>query len=118
MSLQYDYSGALHLMRNARAKRGTSMTKKFIDTVRKVNISLPTYDTSPEMVKEYRFTANDDYSNALLEEFGPCEAGRVAKFVNGNGNCLFNSVSLSLIGKNSIVHSNRPYCQTNLVLSN
>jgi hypothetical protein len=98
MSQQYDYGGALKLMRDARAKRGTSMTRRFIDTVRKITLSLPMYDICPKIVKEYNLTADDDYSNALLRKHGPFEAGRVAKYVNGNGNCLFNSVSLWLIG--------------------
>ena len=39
-------------------------------------------------------------------QYGPLEAtvGRAAKLVTGNGNCLFNSASIALVGKTIIIH--------------
>ena len=101
--MDYDYLGALGLLRDARCKRKNSIvTAKFIEAVRRVNKSLPMLDDHVDLSCSLAEEIEDDcYSTALLRKFGPHESSvlnRVAKCVQGNGNCLFNSVSVILTG--------------------
>ena len=103
MFCDYDYRGSLCLLRDARKKRGkVELTKKFFDTLKKVNRELPTFAVWSDLPLASTIAAKEDvYSNQVLREHAPGVAGgrRVAKLVSGNGNCLFNSASLSLIGR-------------------
>ena len=107
--MNFDFSDALRRIRDARSKRKkVSDTKKFFDTLRHINIAMPVFDANKFSggSQLYVSARDDDYSNALLQEHGPLDTvqGRVAKMVTGNGNCLFNSASLALIGKCKMLH--------------
>src|SRR5271155_3451636 len=102
--MSYDYSVALKVLRDARRKRGKiSLTKKFYDTLKVINQTLPMclFYTNLTLVQPHEFICDDSYSNELLKLHvtGDISQGRVAKTVTGNGNCLFNSASVALIGK-------------------
>ena len=102
--MSYDYSAALTSLRDARRKRGKIIvTKKFFDTLKVVNQTLPlsSFYKDFTVVPPYACICHDKYSNELLREHvhGDIVNGRVAKTVTGNDNCLFNAVSVALIGK-------------------
>ena len=102
--MSYDYSAALTSLRDARRKRGKIIvTKKFFDTLKVVNQALPlsSFYKDFTVVQTYACICDDKYSNELLRHHvhGDIAHGRVAKTVTGNGNCLFNAVSVALIGK-------------------
>ena len=95
------YKTSLLALSSARKKRGKiSLTKKFFNILKIVNQALPEFDANQSVLQPYTNTADDEYSNTLLKDYSPTEAGRgrVAKHVSGNGNCLFNSASVALIG--------------------
>ena len=99
--MNFDYAASLTRVRDARNKRSrVNITKKFIETLRRENRSLPMFDVYREMQQQHSSVSDDCYSNQLLRMHCSNEAsrGRVAKRVNGNGNCLFNSASVALIG--------------------
>jgi len=89
-------------MSAARGKRKT-ITTKFIQTLSRENRSMPSFSIPlpATPVQQQVILQDDPYSDRLLIEYGPLEAtvGHAAKFVTGNGNCLFNSASVALIGK-------------------
>lgn len=101
---KYDYSVALTVIRDARKKRGkVSLTKKFFDTLKVVNREIPAssfYDilhqVQPHSAFGYDYISNELLRQHISREIG---RGRVAKSVKSDGNCLFNSVSVALIGK-------------------
>jgi hypothetical protein len=97
------YKTALDMIRDARKKRGKiSFTAKFFDTLKKVNRLLPSFNTSYKPLRRAPPLVDDDiYSTELMRAHAPWAVvrGRVAKWVNANGNCLFNAISLALIGK-------------------
>jgi hypothetical protein len=100
MSDQYDFTIALTRMRDSRSKRGSTITKKFISTIHRKNIALPSSIFNDALLLSQPLrAADDDYSNYLLQVHGPALVGRVAKQVTSNGNCLFNSASVAIIGK-------------------
>lgn len=97
--MSFDYAASLTRVRDARNKRSrVSITKRFIETLRREHRSLPMFNVHSEMQKQHSSLSDDYYSNQLLRMHGSNEAsrGRVAKRVNGN--CLFNSASVALIG--------------------
>lgn len=99
--MNFDYTASLSRVRDARNKRSrVNITKKFFDTLRRENIQLPMFDVNKSLVNSYASLRDDSYSNELLRSHAPNDSVRqlVAKSVNGNGNCLFNSASVALIG--------------------
>ena len=100
--MSFDYSAVLIVLRDARKKRGkTFLTKKFFDTLRVVNSALPLSISQLVLTHPYEAIPDHKYSNDLLELHVSLDIrrGRVAKTVTGNGNCLFNSASIALVGK-------------------
>ena len=98
--MSFDYKAALTCLRDARSKRGRNIfTKRFIDAVRVINREVPMFDVNAPMIQSYSSTITDIYSNELLQQHGPAGQG-VAKQVSADGNCLFNAVSVALVGKN------------------
>ena len=96
-------------MRDSRNKRSkvNIITKRFFDTLKRENKSLPMFDANRSLVRPYASLHDDRYSNEMLKRHAPNDGadvadngirGLVAKSVNGNGNCLFNSASVILIG--------------------
>ena len=99
--MAYDYFQSLRCIRDARNKRSRgNLSKKFFDTLRQENVKLPSFNRNIGLVRPYSLTPDDVYSNSILnEQVHLARDGMVAKSVTGNGNCLFNAVSLALIGK-------------------
>ena len=97
------YKAALTCLRDSRSKRGRNiMTKKFIDAVRIINRDMPMFDASLTTASSsFTSRTTDIYSNELLKKHSLTGHG-VAKEVTGDGNCLFNAVSVALVGKNYI----------------
>ena len=104
--MSYDYRQVLNRLRDARSKRKKCIfTKRFVDTLRREHLLLPTTDLISRPSTRKPVTAADDgYSQSLLRLFGPTEAerGRVPKQVSSDGNCLFNAASVALTGKNCL----------------
>ena len=105
-NMDFDYDSALTVLGDARSKRSKiSLSKRFFDTLRKVNGSLPpsSFNTNLDIVIPHASLRDDSCSNELLRQHVSQDflqlQGRVAKCATGNGNCLFNSVSVALIGK-------------------
>ena len=102
------YSTSLMLLRDARKKRGKiELTKKFFDTLKCVNQVIPMNRFHEVIQTQQQHETRDDdaYSNKLLMEHSPLDAvpGHCAKVVSSNGNCLFNSASVALIGNSKII---------------
>ena len=101
--MSFDYSAALTRLRDARNKRSrASISKRFIEALRREHRDLSVFDADRIMKQPHSSVQNDRYSNELLRDNAPRNValqGLVAKSVNGNGNCLFNSASVALIGK-------------------
>ena len=94
------YKAALICLRDSRSKRGRNIvTKKFIDAVKVVNRDMPMFDASLTTASSSIASQTTDlYSNELLKKHSLTRHG-VAKEVKGDGNCLFNAVSVALVGK-------------------
>src|SRR5271169_2595204 len=107
--MSYQYRAALTVIRDARKKRGKiTLTKKFFDTLRVVNQALPasSFCDTLNMIHPHLAVSDDIISNELLRQHvdREIEQDRVAKTGRrGNGNCLFNSTSVALIGKCSTI---------------
>jgi len=100
--MSFDYSESLGRLRDARTKRKrVSLPKRFFEVTREVIKAMPCLNTYAAELHEYADVENDHYSNELLRAHAPSELSqrRLAKRVTGNGNCLFNSVSVALTGK-------------------
>ena len=85
--MSFDYAASLTRVRDARNKRSrVSITKRFIETLGREH----RFNVHSEMQKQHSSLSDDYYSNQLLRMHGSNKAsrGRVAKRVNGNGNCL------------------------------
>jgi hypothetical protein len=92
------------MLRDSRKKRGQKdLTKKFFDSLKSIDQVLPMngFSSHITMVQPHSTIENDGYSNQLLHlHASPGAAtGRIAKRVSANGNCLFNSASVALIGE-------------------
>ena len=99
--MSFDYSSALARVSDARSKRSRAkITKKFIDTLRCENRDMPMFDADKLMNQPHSAVKDDCYSNELLRRHAPNfdVQGLVAKYATGDGNCLFNATSTSLIG--------------------
>jgi len=97
--MSFDYSKSLACISAARSKRGRiSNTKKFFDTLAKENRIIPSFDSDRSIAGEN--ITDDLYSESLLKDYGPLDAGRgrKPKMATGNDNCLFNAASVALIG--------------------
>lgn len=115
--MSFDYGSALDRIRDARSKRGkVCFTKKFIDTLKKVNRVLPMFNSRVQLLQPYSETEDDRYSNYLLAQHCRPDLAQalVAKRVTGNGNCVFNSASLSLTGKEMLLCFHQYVCTIDL----
>lgn len=99
--MSFDFRTMLDRIRHARGKRKKHVcTKKFFDVLRQATIDRPSFNVPAAAIQISN--CDDDYSQELLDTFAPASISNkslVAKYVNGNGNCLFNAVSVTLIGK-------------------
>jgi len=99
--MSFNYHRVLQQIRDARGKSKKG-TKKFIAALNRIDQAMPNYCNTDFFSRDQNLAHQDDlYSEGLLMRYGPLEeaVGRAAKLVTGNGNCLFNSASVALIGK-------------------
>ena len=94
---QFDFTSSLRRIQDARAKRGTKVTRKLINALSRENHDMPSFNHHVMILNAD--VPDDDYSNELLTRHGTLFEERVAKWVTPNGNCLFNSASVALAGK-------------------
>lgn len=102
--MSFDYRRSLGSLRDARKKRGKiELTKKFFDALTITNREMPFYVPPTQLLHPYASIEDDTYAAMLLLTYGQRELiddeGLRAKRATGNGNCLFNAVSLALIGR-------------------
>ena len=103
-SREYDYCRCLREIKNAFGKRGGGVTKKLLKVLGTENAAMPLFKCI-NVIGDRPNNQTDGYSTSILQQYGPVELrqqGRVALAVNGDGNCLFNSVSVALIGEYSV----------------
>jgi len=107
---EFDYKGSLQRISSSRSRRGVRLTKKFFKVLHEENIKIPMINDSKVMLQpetDSWLGLEDVYSNNFLRSFGPIMPGRVAISVSGNGNCLFNSASFGISGKEDFAHELR-----------
>ena len=101
----YDYVTSLECIKKARSKKGY-ISRKFIQILNRENIAMPNFNADVTMCRSHEHVPDDVYSQLLLMQHGPLQAtvDRAPKFVSGNGNCLFNSASVALIGRTLLLN--------------
>ena len=103
--MTYDYVSSLSRISSARNKRGrNAATTRLFETVTEIQKELPAFKLltfNDDNVAQRQALLQDDLiSITLLETYGPFHVARewIPKQVKGDGNCLFNSASVGLIG--------------------